>query len=133
MVVSGPRGGARRSGPDRRQFTRVSSRLTIVFTVGGSKTRRRALTRDLGGAGVCLVTEARLRPGDRLNAQLTLPDRDQAIAFTGAVVWVETSFEGRKSYQDPVMRAGVRFVKIGSKDCSTITHFAKMNALPEAP
>ncbi len=68
-----------------------------------------------------------------MNAQLTLPDRDQAIAFTGAVVWVETSFEGRKSYQDPVMRAGVRFVKIDSKDCSTITHFAKMDALPEAP
>ncbi len=133
MVVSGPRGDARRSGPDRRQFTRVSSRLTIAFTVGGSKTRQRALTQDLGGAGVCLVTEVRLRPGDRMNAQLTLPDRDQPIAFTGAVVWVEPSFEGRKSYQDPVVRVGVRFVKIDSKDCLTIVHYAKMNAVPEAP
>ena len=127
--VSEPRGPGRRD-PERRQYTRLSSRLTVVFTVGANLKQQRALTRDIGGAGVCLVTEKRLRLGSILQAELKLPDRDLPVAFVARVVWNRSSFEGRRSYQDPKAEIGVTFVKIQDEDRAALVHFARMNALP---
>ena len=116
---------------ERRRYSRVSSRLTTVFTVYGTNTRRRAFTRDIGGAGVCFILDERLRPGALLDAQLKLPDRERLIAFIGEVVWNRPASEGHTGDQDPKMWVGVRFVKIHPRDRLGIVHFTKMSVLSD--
>ena len=117
---------------ERRQSIRLHTRLVTTFvTVGGASKRQQASTRDVGGAGLCFVTEEELKPGTLLNIQLTLPYRDQPVPFVAEVVWNRPSYEGRKSEQVPQMEVGVRFVKINPEDRSQIVHFAQMSSLSQ--
>lgn len=118
-------------GRERRQSSRAPSRLTFVFTVRGTSEVRRALTKDVSGAGVCAVIEEQVRPGALLDVQLKLPDCEGSIAFVGEVVWNRPFYEGRRSFQDPKVKMGVAFAEINPKDRALIVHYAKTNALPE--
>ena len=117
-------------GEEQRRFIRIQSRLmTFIKHLDTGKVRR-ALTRDVSAAGVCLVTEELLTPGTRLGIEIKLPDREAPITFTGEVVWSKPIGGSGKSYENPTAETGVKFVAIDPKDQKLVMLYARINAPP---
>lgn len=117
---------------DRRQFIRIRVRLTTFLKLPKTGKVQRALTRDLGTHGLCLITEERFDVGTPLELEIKLPDRQAPIVCTARVV--RSNPLGPQDKDDhPSMTAetGVDFVTIDPKDAVALTQFAKLNALPD--
>ena len=114
---------------ERREFVRVRERLvTFVKQIATGKVHR-ALTRDLSGVGICLITNEPLETGAPLELELKLPEFDRMIPFTGLVAWSKVMDEPRKRYEEPMREVGIRFVAIAPKDRTLIKQHAAMNAV----
>ncbi len=104
--------------------------MSTTFKDLNSGKAHRALTKDIGGNGVCLVTEDEMATGTPLAVQITLPDRPAPIAFLGDVVWSILLMEASQYSARPPVETGIRFVSIDPKDRALIKQFARLNALP---
>jgi len=104
--------------------------LSTTFKDLNSGKTHRALTKDIGGKGVCLVTEGVMERGIPLAIKIQLPDRAAPIAFLGDVVWSLPVDETRPGAKQPPVETGIRFVSIDPKDRALIRQFARLNALP---
>ncbi len=98
---------------ERRAAERLSLRGTIAtFRKLGflsSLLSRKAPTspmpvRNITSSGICILTEHRVRPGQRLLMTIRLGERGPSIQIEAKVVWCE---KGKGTY---AYRAGVRFV-----------------------
>ena len=116
---------------ERRKFTRLRSRLTTTFKVLATGKILRALTRDIGGIGVCLLTEDPIEPGTPLEVEIKLPDVPAPITFAGEVVWSKPVASSTQSYiGELTAETGVKFVDIDPKARLLILQYAALNALP---
>ena len=115
---------------ERRKFIRVNSRLTAIFKNMKTGKVRRALTKDVSGLGLCLVTEEILEPGTLLGVEIKLPDRESRITFTAEVVWSRPVAASRRSYENPTAETGIRFLGIDPKDQKLLRAYATINAPP---
>ena len=118
-------------GQERRQFIRVHARLTTLIKPLKTAKVRRALTKDISGIGVCLVTEELCELGTPLEVEMRLPDYDAPVKFLGQVMWSKPIGEPRKG-QPPTAEIGLRVVSIDPKDRSLLMQYAKLNA-PRTP
>ena len=117
---------------ERRQFIRIPSRLTTVFKNLKTGKVRRALTKDIGGGGICLITEELLEPGTELEIEFTLPDRPAPVLCRGEVLWSRPAGAPKKSYQSPTGESGVKLTQIDPKDQTAVAQYIKFNAPPSA-
>lgn len=115
---------------ERRQFSRLGVRLTTIVTILSTGKVRRALTKNIGGAGLRLVVEESVQIGDKLGLEIHLPDRGTPIACKGTITWTQPSSAPRKSYQPQLLEIGVAFTDLPPKDRATITRYTALNALP---
>ena len=129
MTKSGERQPSE-GGLERRKFIRVNTRLTAIFKNLKTGKVRRALTKDVSGLGLCLVTEEILEPGTLLGVEIKLPDREAPITFTAEVVWSRPIMLSRKSYENPTGETGIRFLGIDPKDQKLLRAYATINAPP---
>jgi hypothetical protein len=117
-------------GREDREFIRVNVRLLTWLKFPNGQVLR-SLTKDVSGAGVCVVTEGTVEPGTLLEVEIKLPDREAPIKFMGGAVWSKAVAEPAKAYQAPTAETGVRFVSIDPKEQALILQYAKLNAIPE--
>ena len=115
---------------EKRKYARVRQRLTTLVKFLDTGKVRRALTRDIGAGGVCVVMEGVLEPGTMLEVELRLPDRQQPITFTASVIWNRPLETLTKSYEIPTTETGVTFVNIDPKERAFLMQYAAMNPLP---
>ena len=115
---------------ERRRFARIPIRLTAVFKNLSSAKVQRTLTKDIGGEGMCLITEGTMEPGTKLEVEIKLPDRDIPIIAAMEVVWSRPVGEPRKSYELPTAETGVKFVRMDQKDLALVMQYARLNTLP---
>ena len=115
---------------ERRKFIRITSRLTTIFKNLKTGKVRRALTKDLGGVGMCLVTEEILEPGTPLEVEFTLPDRPAPVMCQVEVVWSRPLRMPTKSYENPTAETGVKFTTIDPKDLALLKQYVALNAPP---
>ncbi len=115
---------------ERRRSIRANARLTTIVKNLDTKRVWRALTKDVGGVGVCVVTDESLELGTKLELEIRLPDRDEPITFTGEVVWSREVGGPRKSYEAPIREVGVKFVEIQPKDQRLLQQYVLMNPSP---
>jgi hypothetical protein len=115
---------------EQRQVIRLGVRLLTWVKFLSTGKVHRALTRDIGSGGLCLVMEGVIEPGTKLELEIKLPDREAPITATAEVVWSRSIGEPAKSYQGQTAEIGVKFVNIDSKDRSLIMQYARLNALP---
>ena len=116
---------------ERRESVRIRERLVTFVKNPATGKVHRALTRDLGGIGVCLITNEPLESGAAIEAELKLPDREAPVTFSAAVVWSRVIDEPGRSRDRPTREVGVQFVRIDPKDRALIQQYAALNALPE--
>ena len=115
---------------ERRRSMRIPIRLMVVFRNLNSGKVQRTLTKDIGGDGMCLITEGALEPGTKLEVEIKLPDRDLPTTAVTEVMWSRSVVEPRKSYELPTAETGMKFVRIDQKDVALIMQYAMLNALP---
>lgn len=115
---------------ERREFTRVKTRLITFLTIVATGKVERALTKDLGGKGLCCITEGDIAPDTKLEIKLQLPDREKPIICTASVVWSQLLGEAHKSYEMPPAETGIQFIQIDPDDRTLIIQYAKLNAAP---
>ena len=115
---------------DKRQFIRLKTRLMTFYKVLETGKVWRALTQNIGGGGVCFIAEQLLKPGEALELEIKLPDRQQPITFSAEVVWSQPVQGESSTFRMQEAETGVRFVAIHPKDRALIMQYAAMNALP---
>lgn len=115
---------------ERRRFIRLNTRLNTIFTILKSGKVRRALTKDMGGGGLCVITEEMLEPGTKLAVEIKLPDRGDTVTFLAEVVWSRLVCASQKSYENMTVETGVKFIDPNPKDQMLIIQYARMNASP---
>ena len=115
---------------ERRRTIRLDARLTTLFTIVETGRVRRALTQNVGGLGLAFTGEELFPPGTRLDVELQLPDRATPLAFGAEVIWSQPTGEPHKSYEDPVVRTGTKFLDVDAKQMALIRQYVALNAPP---
>ena len=118
---------------ERRRFIRASSRLTTVYKNLATGVVRRALTRNISEGGMCIITEALITLGTKLEIEVRFPDGTDPVTCVGEVVWSKPVDEQRKTYKNPTALNGVKFVEIDPKARTSLLLYARMNALLPEP
>ncbi len=114
----------------RRRAVRVKLRLMAFMKVLGTGKVLRALTKNISGVGMLLVTEGMFEPGDKLELEITLPDRHTSIVCEAEVVWSRPTNAPHKSYAVPTSEIGVKLVNIDPKAQANLMQYARLNAMP---
>lgn len=116
---------------DRRRILRVDTRLTTFLTDPTSGKVRRALTRNIGAGGLCVVTEEAMELGTAVRVEVKLPDREQPVACEAVVIWSQSVADSSGGRQVEV-ESGLQFVSINPKDRTMLQYYAKLNPPPPA-
>ena len=114
--------------PDRRQFYRISSKLTTRYTVRETGHTHQALTKNVGEGGICFVATGSVKEGQDLDMEITLPIRNAPIKFSGRVVWPPVPTANNPKYHE----VGIQYLEIDDRERALMVQWARMNALPEA-
>jgi hypothetical protein len=115
---------------ERRRSIRLGLRLPTTLHDQSSSTQQQALTQDVSGHGMCLLTNETLSPGTRLAAEVKLPDLKAPLAFDTEVVWSRPVAGPAPRATNPSVETGVRFVRIDPKDRALIMLYARLHTLP---
>ena len=116
---------------ERREFARVRERVMTFIKDPTTGRVYRALTRDLGVVGICVVTEETFDPGASLELELQMPDRKSPLVFAGEVVWNELITDAQQQGPSAATREiGIKYVKIDPKDQLFVKQHIAMNAPP---
>ncbi len=108
---------------ERRKHIRLKTKLSTSYKDARSGKMRRALTKNIGAGGLCLLTEEYLAPGTRLVLELQLSDRPKAIQCQVEVIWSQPLAAGQGVYQNEM---GVEFVQIDPKEQTLLTQYARI-------
>ena len=117
---------------ERRRTPRTSLHLTVFVKFSAKKTAGsviRALTKDIGEGGTCLLTEEPIAVGTMLELEILLPDRPVPVVCAGEVMWARIVNNQSASEQGKVEN-GVKFVTIAPKDKALLLQFSRLNPPP---
>ena len=110
---------------ERRQFVRLSSRLTAAYKViGAAESDLPALTRNIGAGGVAFFTESYLEPGTLLQVEVKFPDREWPVRFTAEVIWSGELLLSSTDRESRAFETGVRFTNISDEDRQFLVRYS---------
>ena len=112
------------SSDERRKAGRTAARLTVLLNNQESGRVLRVLTKNLSTRGICVVMDKRLSTGTQLMVDLKLPDREAPLTVHGDVIWSRPTGGPRKSYEQPEMETGIRFLNLTMKELAAIKQAA---------
>ena len=118
---------------ERRHFVRLDTRLEVNYTRLPSTEQQRSVTKDIGGGGICFFANEVLKAGDQLQVSMKLPERDQAVNFTGEVVWSEQYETIGKAERKRAIEVGIRFLEIAPKDREAVMQHIILTVQPPRP
>jgi c-di-GMP-binding flagellar brake protein YcgR len=117
---------------ERRRFVRLSARLEMSYTVLPSGTVKQTVSKDVGGGGVCLLTEKPLAQGTQLQMAMNLPGREQPINAIAEVVWSEQHEVIGKTDRQRSVEVGIRSVEMAPQDQEALMHHIGLCLHPPA-
>ena len=117
---------------ERRQFVRLDTRLPITYRVVTSAPPVQAITKGIGGGGICVFLSEPVRPGTRLHVTVKLPDQERPLTFTGEVVWCEQYEVIGKTQRNRSVEAGLKFVQIEPPDQQRIMQYVILSLQPHS-
>ena len=113
---------------ERRKFTRIDSRLISFYKVVSTGKVRRAMTKNIGGGGLCFVTETLFEPSTELEVEVRLPDYANLIYFSAEVVWSRPLEGAHKRYDKATAETGIKILNIDPEEHKLLTQHVKINA-----
>ena len=115
---------------ERRQFVRLDTRLEVTYTVLPTAQTRQAVTKGIGGGGICFFADSELKPGERLQVAMKLPGREQPVSCTAEVVWCEPYEVIGKTGRQRSVEVGVRFLEIAPQDQDAVMQHVILSLKP---
>lgn len=115
---------------ERRHFVRLDTRLEVTYTVLPATQARQAVTKGIGGGGICFFADSELKAGERLQVAMKLPDREQPVNCTAEVVWCEPYEVIGKTGRRRSIEVGVRFLEISPQDQEAVMQHVILSLKP---
>ena len=115
---------------ERRQFVRLDTRLDVTYTLLPTTQAQQALTKGIGGGGICFFSDRELTPGDRLQMAMKLPDREQPVNCTAEVIWCEPYEVIGKTGRQRSIEVGVQFLEIAPQDQDAVMRHIILSLKP---
>ena len=109
---------AEAEGKEKRRFLRVDVKLPVTYWSPASPDAKLSVTKDVGGAGICLLTNEALLKGIRVEVELELPEAKQPVRFVGEVVWCGPNPQRPRSFL-----IGISFLTIKPEDHQAVMRF----------
>ena len=116
---------------EQRKFARLDTTLPVTYRTLPASEPQHSSTKNISGGGICVFVEESLAPKTLVEVEITLPDRQRPIVFTGEVVWCEQFQVVGKQARS--IQAGVRFVSISPDDQQAILQHVILNFQPRPP
>lgn len=116
---------------ERRQFVRLDTQMSVVYTVLQEDEGRSSVTKNVGGGGICLFVDDILKPGQQIQVAMQLPGREESANFIAEVVWCESYEIIGKDTRRKAVEVGVRFVEIAPRDQEAILQHVILNFHPQ--
>ena len=101
-----------------RRFVRVDVKLPVTYRSPSSTEAKPSITRDVGGAGICLLANEEFPKGTRLDVEFRLPSVEDSIRFIGEVVWCGPNPKRPRSFF-----VGLSFVTIKPEDHQAVMRY----------
>ena len=108
-------------------------RLTLSYTILGTKKLGKALTVNLSGEGLRFIAEHPLEPGTRLEIVLRLPEGEEPVRCLAEVVWSQMTGAVNRALPSHGAEVGARFVEIRPPDLALIAQYAAFYFAPAHP
>ena len=105
---------------ERRKFVRLDTRVDINCSLVTAEQAQRTVTKNIGGSGICIISEELLPIGSQLRIAMKLPGRERQINFVAEVIWSESYEIIGKSERRKAVESGLQFVQISSEDKEAI-------------
>ena len=115
---------------ERRKGVRSSTQFIAIVKHLTTGKVRRWLTKNVSEIGLCLLTDEAIERGTRLEVELKLPDFPSPLLMIAEVMWTMVVEAPRKSYEDPKVEVGVKFVDLAPKTQALLHQYAAMTAVP---
>ena len=112
---------------ERRRFVRLDARIGVRYAVLPEGTLQPAVSKELGGGGVCFLADRVIPPGTRLQLALALPTRESPVNAIAEVVWSESSDVIDKQEHRHLAEIGVRFLELSPQDSQTLLAYIASN------
>ena len=117
---------------ERRRFVRLDTRLEVTYTVLPTTKTQQAVTKGIGGGGICFFADSELKPGERLQVAMKLPGREQPVNGTAEVVWCEPYEVIGKAGRQRSIEIGVRFLEIAPQDQDAVMQHVILSLKPRS-
>jgi len=104
---------------ERRRYIRLSTPITIQYTIPGEDKILRTVSKDISAVGVRFETTDKLKPKTDLELTLSLPKAPNPVHAQGKIIWVKrVDLEDNSPYD-----IGVEFVKIEEDNKNTFLKY----------
>ena len=117
---------------ERRQFVRLDTRLDVSYTVLPAAQAQQTVTKGVGGGGFCFFSDRELKPGERLQVAMKLPNREQPVNCIAEVVWCEPYEVIGKTGRQRSVEVGVRFLQIAPQDQDAVMQHVILSLKPRS-
>jgi c-di-GMP-binding flagellar brake protein YcgR len=105
---------------EKRRFIRFNIALKVAYIVRREpKIEKFGTTRDISAQGMQLLTSDKIKPGDKLDLKIFLPEALNPAHIRGVAVWSKEP-EAAKSHS---YNAGIDFEKIEEDNKNTFLKF----------
>lgn len=107
---------------EKRKYERVKDGAKVVYKVMGVKGEYLTPALDMGGGGLRLPLQEKIKPGTFLELNISLPDDKEPFFGLVKVAWqgpaVSKSKEGKGYYE-----TGIEFIKVGLENRKRIVRY----------
>jgi c-di-GMP-binding flagellar brake protein YcgR len=105
---------------EKRSFIRFDITLKVTYIIRREpKIEKIGTTRDISAQGMQLLTSEKIKPGDKLDLKIFLPEALNPVHIKGAAVWSKEP-EAAKSHS---YSSGIDFEKIEEDNKNTFLRF----------
>ena len=115
---------------ERRRGARSTTRLIAIVKNLTTGKVHRWLTKNVSEIGLCLLTDEAIERGTRLEVELKLPDFPSPLLMIADVVWLMVVEAPAKSYEEPRVEVGVKFMDFAPQMKALLHQYAAVTAPP---
>jgi len=109
-----------------RQLSRVATRLPVEFACPGAEAKTNYSV-NLSPGGLFVATDEVMPVDTRLSLRVTFPDRNQALACSGRVAWLNSAARGYKKPHLPT-GMGIQFAQLASEQLNMVKSYLTVGA-----
>lgn len=107
---------------EKRKYERVSDGAKVVYKVMGVKGEYPTPALDMGGGGLRLPLQEKIKPGTLLELTISLPGDKEPFFGLARVVWQSPAASRNKDGKD-YYETGIEFIKIGLENRKRIVRY----------